>query len=587
MANNEDVGTLLSDAVRDGSVDTVRTLINAYGLAFSPIGGYHLLLNAISMRHTEIAEILLDHGAAVNLKYSSWLDTSLHVAVNYGYLKIAEMLLNKGARTNAVVRFDETVLISAIRHDNVNMLKLLVNHGVDLNVRRARDGALPLYLAAKAGSVQVVRFLYGLGVDIDACTKDYLTPLYIAARHGHLVVVKQLLQYRPNVDIKGNKEAIYVSLKANPKCLGIVESLLEYGFIFDAQQETNSPFLHHAVAAGSLQIVQDLIKHGADVNRNDVFLYSFTPLHVAARHDQHVPLKVLLENGASVHTKDTHEGSTPLHLAESPEVVQTLLEFGAEINARNNLGQTPLHVAALQGNSNIVESLLKSGAALNSRDNGETPLHVARKTGVVIELLLEYGVDVNIKNENHETPLAAFLQYFTSIPQIQALLFHINKMLTAKLYVCEENLQGLLTYKKNHPVDERELAKDSLRYEEELVRMKNVMVANCSINFYDILTKKTSLLAITVGNENVAEVFNSIEYESEFPNYASLLKSRFRLAVHRKGLMDKACDIFDFLFNEVLVKLPTACVEEIIGYLSSEDLQIFVNCFNQFSTCKF
>ena len=84
-------------------------------------------------------------------------------------------------------------------------------------------------------------------------------------------------------------------------------------------------------------------------------------------------------------------GETPLHRAghnKNPTVVEMLLAAGAEIEARDEYGETPLHRAAQwSGNPAVVELLLSAGADPNARDhNGDTPLKYA-KHGDVIELL--------------------------------------------------------------------------------------------------------------------------------------------------------------------------------------------------------
>lgn len=74
-------------------------------------------------------------------------------------------------------------------------------------------------------------------------------------------------------------------------------------------------------------------------------------------------------------------GSTPLHIAatvSSPEMAKLLIAKGANINARDNNGATPLHMAAYTGKKTVVELLLNSGAPADARDNnGATPLDYA------------------------------------------------------------------------------------------------------------------------------------------------------------------------------------------------------------------
>jgi len=76
------------------------------------------------------------------------------------------------------------------------------------------------------------------------------------------------------------------------------------------------------------------------------------------------------------------------------------------VNARNELGSTPLHIAAGNSTSDIVRLLLDQGAAINSKDNrGVTPLHIAAFSGhkVNLELLLAKGADVHAKDNQGKT----------------------------------------------------------------------------------------------------------------------------------------------------------------------------------------
>jgi ankyrin repeat protein len=84
------------------------------------------------------------------------------------------------------------------------------------------------------------------------------------------------------------------------------------------------------------------------------------------------------------------------------------LEKGANVNAKSDGGDTPLHWASKYGNDAIVSLLLENGAKVNVKgEYGWTPLHYASSRGqdAVISLLLENGADVDAKKWNGETPL--------------------------------------------------------------------------------------------------------------------------------------------------------------------------------------
>jgi len=103
--------------------------------------------------------------------------------------------------------------------------------------------------------------------------------------------------------------------------------------------------------AARAEIVALLVKHGADVNRRWTpksaaagQASGYFPLYQAARHSNADAVEALIKNGADVKARVSH-GGTALHNTFDVEIGKVLLRHGAEINARNNGGQTPLAIA--------------------------------------------------------------------------------------------------------------------------------------------------------------------------------------------------------------------------------------------------
>ncbi len=97
-------------------------------------------------------------------------------------------------------------------------------------------------------------------------------------------------------------------------------------------------------------------------------------------------------------------GGRPLHIAATKEIAELLISKGADVNAKNENGQTPLFDAAVAGHKEIVELLIANGANVNAKnDYGTTPLHNSKKE--IVELLIAKGADVNAKCKGGAPPL--------------------------------------------------------------------------------------------------------------------------------------------------------------------------------------
>ncbi|KFP17449.1 Ankyrin repeat and SOCS box protein 10, partial [Egretta garzetta] len=180
--------------------------------------------------------------------------------------------------------------------------------------------------------------------------------------------------------------------------------------------------LHEACAAASAPCVRLLLRFGADPEA--VSEDGYKPLHLCKSPDSVECAQQLLQHGASVNSRTEEEDDTALHIAARhglADHVQLLLRYGAELEAKNEEGQTPLNAACAQPHKpedmdryyQVCQLLVERGASVHAADRDrQHPLHLACKNAnaQVAELLLARGANVNVMNYSGNTALHNILQ---------------------------------------------------------------------------------------------------------------------------------------------------------------------------------
>lgn len=172
--------------------------------------------------------------------------------------------------------------------------------------------------------------------------------------------------------------------------------------------------LHRAALLGDTVAAARILQAGASVDATVQSLQEYssewgdTPLHTAAAAGHLQIVELLLDRGADVSAVN-QMGATPLHRAiDHAEVVRTLLAHGADADAADERGRTPLSWLARYPQPEAIALLIDSGADPNATDHrGETPLHRAALWGSTgaIEMLLAAGAEVNAQAYLQTTPL--------------------------------------------------------------------------------------------------------------------------------------------------------------------------------------
>ena len=388
-------------------------------------------------------------------------DTPLHKAIERNALRLAELLLASGANPDITNHHGASPLHRAAGYNSVRVQPLL-DAGADIDLRDG-SGAAPLHAAERDG--EVIDLLLAAGADARAVDDWGRTTLHTAALSDSVTIASLVAAGAdPSVrDLRG-RTALHEAAEWGYHTRGVT-ALVAAGADVNAADAVGNTPLHLAwsraarsrrarLGGGHPEIVAKLLELGADpASRNDrghlpnpadcenwntvsftraapvpVFAECLasdrevderdgagdTPLHLAVSEWEEEVAVMLLEAGADPNARNL-QGLSPLHLVAAELRADTvlaalLLASGADPNERDNGGRTPLHRAVTHPDTGIVMLLLRAGAELEARDNqGLTPLpwamNAARATGPAIEALLAAGADVRVFDQNGETPL--------------------------------------------------------------------------------------------------------------------------------------------------------------------------------------
>ncbi|KAK7074366.1 hypothetical protein SK128_009451 [Halocaridina rubra] len=447
--------TPLHFAARVGKVQIFDMLMVAGAdIAAEDNDGYTPLHVAIAERNENIFRKLYEFAKRKNLNLLDYInatnkrqETPLHFASYTGNVKIIKLLVHAGANITAIDKEGNTPLHVAISAKQIDAVQELLNFRKNEkeylnklltttnNIKKA-----PLHIAARTGSVKVLKMLIGNGADATAIDEDGYTPLHVAVENNNDDVVDELLKHQENknenfsdlLDVPNNAQKTSLHFAAHTGNLDIFKRLLEAGADITAIDKDGFTPLHIAVATEKDHIVHEIVMFEKIKRESCCDLINATnniqktPLHFAAHAGNVNVLKLFLNNGGDITLKDK-DGYTPLHvaIANGRELIVKELVLFAEnqierydnyFNSTNNIRKTPLHFAAHKNLVETLKILLEADADITAKDeDGYTPLHVAVANGNedIVKELIKFMKsrnrntrDVfNVKNNMRKTPL--------------------------------------------------------------------------------------------------------------------------------------------------------------------------------------
>ncbi len=274
---------------------------------------------------------------------------------------------------------------------------------------RFDDGQTPLHLAAIHGHTAIVRYLIERNALINAKDMSGATPLHNAVRYGDLDIASLLVQNGADVNAQdsiGKTPLLIITPAENRDAM--YQLLLDNGASTRIKDLYGDTPLHIATITNmSPAILQRFVTYKADINERNK--KGVTPLALAVENNwaEHISFYANLD--ADIHAEDM-EGNTPLSLALQAGLETTkLLVSKKNIGTRDSFGNTPLHVAISHAvDPEVIRFLLDCGADVNARNrNGDTPLYIAVNTNnrTAGEMLLSRGADVFTNNTENYSPL--------------------------------------------------------------------------------------------------------------------------------------------------------------------------------------
>ena len=254
--------------------------------------------------------------------------TPLYWACINNYTEVAKLLLEHGADVNFKDKNGKFPLYEACYNDNIELAKLLLEHGADVNSKN-KYGRTPLYDVCSMDNIELVKLLLEYGADVNIKDEYRKTPLYNACYNNKLNIAKLLLEHGADVNIKdeyGHTPLYNACYKNN---LNIAKLLLKHGADVNSKSDGLTP-LYQASLKRNTNLAKLLIEHGADVNFKDE--YGYTPLYNACYYNNIELIKLLLEHGAG---KDLDADNLPEYITNNKEIEDLVLSYLSKNKRRN------------------------------------------------------------------------------------------------------------------------------------------------------------------------------------------------------------------------------------------------------------
>ena len=414
LAPDEHGQTALYAACIGNHIDVITLLIGfGYNINHQDNEGKTPLHRTFESHDPDLAKTLITEFSASIEKRDTQNWTPVHMAIDQGYFDYSQNLNREFFHQDVDSKVNWIQLHAACFEGNAQDVTVLLEANTDVNHVNSA-GYTPLHIAVAKNDIDLVTLLIDQNVDVNCVTSRRQTPLHVAAENGNDMIIQKLIVMNadPNVkDAIGNTSLhLSVQMKQWPKLHNTAANA----------DTVNVPY-----QACSIQTIQTLINHGAEVNA--VSSRCQSPLWLACCDGQNEFVKILLHAGSNANITDKN-GDSSLHSAISGccsrETIQEIIDHGAHVNAANDIGDTALLLAIGNAQAEIVRVLLTAKADPNiANADGDASLHAAAAVFCneeTLQEIIKYHADVNAVNKRGRTPL--LLSCFGQTDSVKVLL---------------------------------------------------------------------------------------------------------------------------------------------------------------------
>lgn len=469
------------------------------------VRGTTALQEAVRLNHLPLVQYLLATGADVHKLGKDGRTIIIDAVSENVRPEIIETLLKAGADANVTDEKGQNAVLLAMKHKNIEIMKLLKEYDADLNIKQPNGESLLNYAINKEMPTEIVTLLISGGADVNATDVDGSLPLIKAIEQNNIELLQQLLDADADVhktDERGENALSYILRHS------VEPEIEELVLSHNTDLEPNLPYFNRPLwqvlaMQNRLEQLQKVLDKTditkADTNetipmewllsqKENPQLSAMVMNYVknidddlmgnVLKNKDAATLRILVEKGGN--TNALVNGEPLLVYAVDngldKEILEVLDNGSLNVDAVGNDDKTALQVAVEKNNIAAVEFLLQHGATANLKINGDNLLMITKyNQDEITKILLKQGADTDYINPQQQTVL------MRAVANLNEIL--VNEILQKKADISAKDGDGksAIHYLADAAFDNQNLSADKLKQKIKSVAEK-LQKAGADIN---------------------------------------------------------------------------------------------------------